>query len=741
MVDKYDSQFRPTGIEKGVNEEFINLNQFIYIIKQYKWVILSFITVGGLLTGMFAYSLQPIYRSTATLLVGGDDPLMDSAQDYAGQSKRDRFFGGQYELIKSREVATAALARLGLEKFPWFDPYQQSNKFYFDWRDWIAASWLKSAAKETLPSEEKNLIWLRNNLKVTSVEDAPMFKVSFETHNPKMAALVANAVANSYIEKNLENRHNSTKVASEWLENQLEKSQQSINAAVDDLQRYRETTGLIDIDGKQSLNAEQLRILVNQLGEAQRVRAETYNLYRRAKQLRDVGQMYALPIVFNNPWIQQLKRERQELERQLRLDDDRYQVAYPGREEAEKTLETLNIQFESALSQILDGLKTDYELALNTETQLQARKGDLEIKIQELKRKEFHADALEQVVETNRQSRNAYMSQLMKTRTKHSDTVTMIARIVDPAIPDLIPVRPKKMSIIIIAVICAGFAGIGFAYVRESSIFHNNLRTREDVESKLGLPLLGEIILLPKKRENGSALVPATEFLNQPNSVFSESFRTIRAGVILSPHNKSTQVILVTSTVSGEGKSIVALNLAFALSQIGTVLLIDADLRRPSLASLCGLEPQSPGLVNLVDGTGKVAECITRIDGDIHLLSSGSTLPVDTIKTLASSRFVELLSTASKLYDSIVIDSSPVDMVSDVNMLLGHVSGVVYVIKADSTPYQAIRQGLKIFSTTGTNVIGGVLNQVNPKRARSYGKFKYGYYRSFDHYGQPSKGN
>ena len=760
------------------DDQSADLRRYWYIFSKYKWGILIFVIAVSLLTGLWAYSLQPIYRSTATLLIGGNEPLMDSGKDRdATRKDRDKFFGTQNLLLKSRETAKTALAQLELDKKTWFDPFQKKNKFSFNWRDWIPTSWLEAMTKkidrveetesgdrvigqsgfdwrdwipaswlevlekepvsnENPDSEGKLVRWLMRNLSVKAVRDTSMVQVSFETHDPKMSALVANAVSKAYIKKNLDDRIKFTEEASDWLSRQLEKSQQSIVESIDSLQKYREQAGLIDVDGMQNVYSEQLKILVDQLGDAQKVRAEAENLYRRAERLRTADQMDALPVVHNNSGIQRLKQQQQEIERQMRLDGERFKGNYPGREEAEHNLATLKLQIASALDQIVEGLKTDYEVALATERQLQARLAGLEKKVHELNRKEFRADALEQVVSTNRKSYDAYIDQLMKTSTKKSDTVSVIARIVDPAIPQYTPVRPKKMRMILFAGFLAGFAGMGFAFIREGSIFHNKLRTREDVENRLDLPLLGELMLLGKKHEDGSALVPATEFLHEPRSAFAESIRTIRAGVCLSDIENSSQVILVTSSLNEEGKSMVACNLALALGQLGNVLLIDADLRRPSLAGLCDIENKSPGLVDLVEGKGKVAECITRIAGDIHLLPAGSTLPPDPMRIFSSARFADMLSKMSQAYDSIVIDTSPVDMVSDARMLANQASGLLYVIKADSTPYQVVRHGLKNVNNTGVRVIGAVLNQVNPKKVRSYGKYKYGYYRSFDHYGQ-----
>jgi capsular exopolysaccharide synthesis family protein len=241
--------------------------------------------------------------------------------------------------------------------------------------------------------------------------------------------------------------------------------------------------------------------------------------------------------------------------------------------------------------------------------------------------------------------------------------------------------------------------------------------------------VLGELMALKGKRPDGAAFEPAREFLEQPTSSFAEEIRTIRTGVALSGLDQSNHTLVVTSTMSGEGKSTISVNLALALGQLGTVLLIGADLRRPTLARLFGLDSKKPGVTDLVAGTAKVTECIHEVPGGIHVLFAGSTIPQDPLKVLSSERFSTVLAKAAETYDTVVIDAAPVELVSDARVLATKSNGVIYVVKADSTPHQAVRQGLSALSDTGAPLLGAVLNQVNPDHAHTYGKYKYGYSR------------
>ena len=596
------------------------------------------------------------------------------------------------------------LEQLGTARASILDRIQKDASSGFNWRDWVPQSWLEGSDLTQMPIADSDpdkilLGWLRANLQIQPVRDTSMVKVGFDSSDPRLAARVANAFTRAYIDYNLKQRVESTTEASRWLEEQLEKSQQHVMDSVDTLQQYREEAGLVDVEGMHSVHTEQLKDRAADLSEAHRVRSEAEGLYQRAKRLRKLGQMDAIPAVLENPWIQRLRDEEQELERQIRADSERFQGNYPGLDDSRSNLQAVREQIDEALDKLIEGFKTDYQIARANEERLQAEVTALEASVQELSRKQLEAQALEQAVATNSQSYDAFLNQLMATSTRSADTVSMIARVVDPAVAEFTPVKPNKRRMLMMGLILALMGGVGIALMLDK--FDNSLKSREDVEDRLGIPVLGELLLLQGKRADGAPFMPATEFQDEPTSSFAESIRTIRTGIALSGLDQSQQTLVITSTVSGEGKSTVALNLALSLAQLGNVLLIDADLRRPALARLFGLDARTAGLTDLVAGTAKVTECIRKVPGDFHVLCAGSTAPPDPLKVLSSQRFSEMLAKAAASYDTLVIDSPPVELVSDARVLATRASGVVYVIKAGETPHQAVRQGLGALSDTG----------------------------------------
>jgi capsular exopolysaccharide synthesis family protein len=724
-----------------IDEGSIDLRHYWYVVTKYKWGILSLVFAVALFTTVWAYSMQPIYQSSATLMLGGHDSIMDSKDnDASNRMWQDTFFGTQYAFLTSREIAKAALERLKLDEKPWFDPLKQDSKFNFDWSKWIPTAWFAGDRQDypvvNEPDPDEKLIqWLQDNLTVEPVRDTAMIKVSFENENPGMTALVANAIADAYIETHKEQRIESTKDAADWLKEQLAKSQKNIVDSINELQKYREDAGLIDVEGMQNIYSEQLRLMAGDLSNARRERAEAENIYQRAKRLKAKGQMDSLPVVLDNPWVQRLRAQEQDLDKQIRLESAQYQGAYPGLDEARENLRTVKNQISAALEQIVDGLKSKYEVAVENVKQIQSDMAVLEEKVQDQTRKGFQADALEKVVMTNRQSYDAFLSKLMETSSLGADTVSSIAHVVDQAVPNYVPVKPKKLRMIALSIVLSLMAGLGVAFLLDK--WDSTFKTREDVEEQLNLPVLGELVMLNAMAGGGKEFDPGLAFIEDQRSVFAESIRTIRTGVSLSGLDSSAQVIVVTSTMSGEGKSTVAMNLALSMGQLGNVLLVDADMRRPTLAKRFGMDSRVLGLADFISGTAKVAETIQRIPGDIHLLPAGSNLPPDPQKILSSDRFHLVLQKMGELYDTVIIDSAPIEMVSDAQLLAKLATGLVYVVKSDDTPRQAVRQGINTISHVKAPILGIVLNQIDPKKVGSYGKYKYGYYRysNYSNYG------
>lgn len=355
------------------------------------------------------------------------------------------------------------------------------------------------------------------------------------------------------------------------------------------------------------------------------------------------------------------------------------------------------------------------ELALK-----QARKNAMAVA-----RKEFRLQELMREVETNRNLYDTFFTRI-KEANQARQLETANARVVDPAVVTSAPVKPNKSLTMALAFVLSLMLGVLLAFLLD--YLDSTFKGAEDVEARLGVPMLG---LLPVAKSKKRTDVAQPIFLEDGMQGFAEAMRTVRTGVILSSIDSPHQVVVVTSSVPGEGKTTTSLNLALSMGQMEKVLLIDADMRRPSVAKACGIPGASPGLSNLVAGSADMAQCIHHLaDGNIDVLTAGL-IPPNPLELLSSKRFREVLAQLSEQYDRIVIDSVPTLAVSDALVLASVANAVIYVVKSDSTAFHTARSGIQRLHRVNAPLAGVVLNQVNFTKASKYGSY-YGYY---DYYG------
>jgi capsular exopolysaccharide synthesis family protein len=257
-------------------------------------------------------------------------------------------------------------------------------------------------------------------------------------------------------------------------------------------------------------------------------------------------------------------------------------------------------------------------------------------------------------------------------------------------------------------------------------ILDNTVKSPDDVQDKLHAPLLGT---LPKMKVDKKG--EFDQYWQNPQGLYAEALRTLRTGVVLSGLDTPAKIIVVTSTVPGEGKSTVALNLGAALAQMENTLVIGADLRRPSLAKKCGLAANHSGLTHFVAGTVTLDDCIEHLpELNLYVMPAGI-IPPNPLEIISSRKFVQALKYLRERFDRIVIDSAPVQAVSDALILATNADSVIYVVKADSTSATQAQKG--IASVVGSNepLTGVVLNMFDPKKSHGYFGSKYYQYANY----------
>lgn len=386
-------------------------------------------------------------------------------------------------------------------------------------------------------------------------------------------------------------------------------------------------------------------------------------------------------------------------------------------------LNTREDHLRKQIENIAQSLAKDYEIARAKESHLSQAMNKTKNQVRDSSKMSYKLAALQREVETNRQLYEVFLTRFKETAAT-SDLQPVNARIVDLAIVPLSPYKPNRKRIVQIALLLSLMLGIGLALLIE--YLDNTFKDSGSLEEKLKLPVLG---VLPKLKvfgkENRSAM---HLFIKDSKSGFAEAVRTIRTGIMLSNIDIEQKVIVVTSSVPGEGKSLVSSNLATAVAQMKKTLLIDADMRKPVVAASYDLGNEAQGLSELVSKSSELSECIHKTDIELlDVLPSGK-LPPNPLELLASNRFKLIIEELKKDYEYIIIDSAPVVAVSDPRVLARIADGVVFVVKADETTHQLAKKGVKRLLDLDAHIIGTVLNQVTSKMKSKYGDHDSNYY-------------
>ncbi|PIV15374.1 MAG: hypothetical protein COS43_02695 [Gallionellales bacterium CG03_land_8_20_14_0_80_55_15] len=378
------------------------------------------------------------------------------------------------------------------------------------------------------------------------------------------------------------------------------------------------------------------------------------------------------------------------------------------------------------VADVVSGFEREYEMARANESALAGSVAEAKQSIQGSNRKEYELSALERDVKTNQELYDVFMGELKGTAAV-SGMQTVVARVVDPAIVNDTPIKPRKFLVVSTAFVLSLLLAIAIAFLME--YLDNSVRSAEDAERKLGLPLLAAVPMV----ELAGGISAGLLYRDAPKSLFAEAIKTIRTGIVLSGIDHPKKTLVVTSSVPGEGKSTVAIDLALAHAQTKRVLLIDADMRRPSIAKVLGLNNTHPGLSMLVLGMEKLENCVYKIEGStLDVLTAGS-IPPNPLELLLSEKFKALLVELGEKYDTIIIDSPPVQLVSDAVVLASMATGVIFVLKADATPFQLARRAIFTLQRGGAVMFGVVLNKANFRNEEYYGG--YGKYNYHSYYG------
>lgn len=708
----------------------LDLVRYWRAIMRNKWRILALMLIVGLIATLYAYSLRPIYRSTATLLVEGSRPKGVTMEElyvaYTGTT-RD-FYLTQYEIIKSREFAERLVRVMGLVKHPEFDPRQAQRAWY-----------RPQAAATDLTDQQVEDSVVTQVMALTSlqpVRNTQLVKISFDSVDRELASRVPNTLATIYIVADMESRAEIAQRTTQFLTKQAEGLQQKLAESERALQEFREREKIVEVKGVSLAGASrQLEDLSSSLIDARKKRADLEAAYAQVNASRDgkaADSLDTLPFVLRHPLVQRAKETESEAERRLNDTSKRYGPDHPRLVAAQADLKAAQENLKRQVDTVAQGISKDYELARANESAIERALARSKGDIQTYNRREFELQSLERDVTANRQLYDAFTQRSKEARV--GDMQTPIARIIDEARLAKTPYGPNKRLIVGLSLLAALLAGASLALLIER--LNNTVKASHEVESKLGVRTIGVLPIT-----NSDAALPIERMYRESNqNAFSEAIRTIRSGVLLAGMQSPRKLVVLTSSVPEEGKTTLATNLGFAFSQVKKTLLVEADMRRPKFSRVLGENRNRPGLAELVAEALPISECVYKVpDSELYVMQSGR-VPSNPLELISSKAMELAIERLKEEFEVIVMDTPPVQLVSDAVMLAQFATSVLFVVRADSTPYPVARHALSRLHRADAPVLGAVLNQIDLEKAdRYYGEHSgYGnrYYRKYGYYGK-----
>jgi capsular exopolysaccharide synthesis family protein len=697
------------------------------MLMRHKWFIVISVLAGIVIALLYIRSVVPIYQATASIRIdpgrAGSLGLADLAN--GGNGGSGDLIATEIAIIHSDAVAIDTLNSLSPAEFR---QYTGMNK---------QSAVIQPGATNLTMAQEFMLGGFKANLSAASIPQTQLISISFRDPNPKTAATIVNHVIDAYIRQSFDSRYASVNEVTTWLTAQMDTLKDKATDAQRKLTQFQEDNNIITADtgGDKSaaptdMTTGRLETLNGRLAQAQVDRILKEAQLRAANS----GDPVVLASLYNDPTVTALLGEQTRLSAQYAQMSTKFGPNYPPLIDLRTQMRKVDDSFAKAIGNVKVHLRQEYDAAVTTQDLLQSQFDEQAKQAYAINRKQAEYSALRAEGASSRELYNTLQSKLQQASVEAGLNGVNTMR-VDAARAPLFPVEPKKSAILTSGFMLGLFVGLAAAFLIEAT--SDKLQGIEQVENSLHYHLLAAIpnISLDKLTENGATLPtsgpsPLLVTYQNPQSREAEAYRSLRNAVLLSSMQNPPKTVLVTSTISGEGKSTTSANYSVVLAQKGArVLVIDADLRRPTLNKMFGAD-NKVGLSELILQEVETPNFRTPLPNlpGLTLLTAGKQVPLPS-EALGSLRFYTLLQEWEKQFDYIIVDSAPLLIVSDTLPLAKWVDALVLVARYNVTPMSALRRVRDVLNRSDANVSGVVINDHPASKAGYYGGYGYGYYK------------
>lgn len=744
----------PEFDEPNKDESGISVSHIIHVLWMRRYILLTVFILVITLALVQISQLIPRYTAEAVILVGTPKTQVVNVKEVlSADLSKYGASTGQVEVLKSRGLIKKVINKYNLLENPEFNPSKTVTKrpgisSFLNPLNWLSKE-LRQEIKSALgitqgvllikePTEEekfeKQLIQAANiysgKLKISNDMLSPVVKVAFESTNPKIAAKIANAHAETYIINQLEAKFEATEKATSWLNERLSELREKVEAAEQAVEIYRNKYGLSSNKNSGGVFGEQLSELNSMLIIAKSERAGAEARLHQIKKLLITGaDIETAGDVIASPMVQNLRQHELNLNQKISEMSVEFGVKHPNMIRIKAELAGLRSKISLEIKKVIGALENEVEVTKSKEYSLRSSLRNLESKTGTSRREEVQLRALQREANANRALFEQFLSRFKET-TSTQGIQEADARVISKAEVSTAASYPDTGRLYKMAIVFAIGLALTIAYLLE--LLNPGLRTPEQIEKLFNIPTLGVIPAVDTKSN------PVKHVIDKPYSGFTESLNTLRVSLALSDPDKQVKTILITSSIPEEGKSTLSLCMARGAALAGhKVALIDADLRRPSLIKVLGIEEPEKGLTDLViDHSDQLYDYLVKDEqSGMYLMTKGAgeyTSPTDIFTSQTMTKIIEML---KKEFDLVIFDTPPVMAVSDARALASQVDKTVFTVRWDSTPRKVIKAAIQQLVSAENNLAGIVLQRVDLKQYNAYGYGDSGYYYHYGKYG------
>ncbi len=749
-----------------------------------KWLILAIAVIGTVGTAFLLNRMTPQYQAHSLVMISGQNSnILNLEAVVAGLPNDVQTIETQTEILRSRQLVEKVILDLNLDQQPEFNPaLREPSSFARNLA--TARSYVLSllpnfaeeaqaqdstpaaqdeapaaagtpaptvteptVAERTLAEEDADLRsgkavlaeararrsemnrvvdTFLGHLDIKQRGESQVIALTFQSASPMTAAAAANKLADLYIVEQLEAKFEATQRATSWLNERIEDLRRRVENSERAVAEYRQVNGLLVSNTGTPLVSQELSDLNSELTMANIQRAEAESRLRQVQEIVRRGGQESYSEVLSSALISSLRQQQSALQRQLADLSGELGAQHPRMRSLRAEIADLNRGIRNEVAKVIQGLENEVNVARARQETLQRNLNELKGEVAQANEASVVLRSLEREAQSNRMLLETMLNRFQETnQLDEPDMQQPDARVISYAEAPEEPSSPKYNLLLAMAFV--GFTSIGGLSALALEQMDRTYRSGEQLEKDTGLPVLGLVPLVRGFIRLGRK--PENQVLEKPNSLFTEALRGVYTSLLLQPGQSLPKTLMITSARPMEGKTSLSITLTRLLAMSGRrVLIVDCDLRKPKVGERFGLDPDAPGVIDVIDGKVPLTDAMRKDEA-----SGAYVLPAGRIRPSAPDLFggeliANLLKSISGSFDQIIIDSAPILAVSDPRLLSRQVDGAIMVVRWGDTPRSLAKLAIKQFINAGGTFSGVVLSMVDVKKNRTYGYEDSGQY-------------